>query len=286
MSKIKIAIFWSAVFCSFIGILYCTQKAPKPLPKAPVPVAQEVIPNDHFCAAIARRPKPPRAVGVIGRYWTPGQTLKIKFLNGTDAQHKYLMDAVTEWQKSVNLKVNYVTSGATDMRIGFTQGQGSWSYIGLDCKGIPSTQPTMNIGWAGLDVCLHEFGHALGMAHEQSSPKSTICWNKEAVYAALGGPPNNWDKATVDYNVFAVKSPTEAEATTFDPNSIMQYSIPAAWLCPPSNGIQGGRVLSDLDRSFMAAKYPGAIVPPVVQPSVSLPKWQRDSIVKWLVLAK
>jgi hypothetical protein len=134
----------------------------------------------------------------------------------------------------------------------------------------------MNIGWSGLDVCLHEQGHALGMAHEQASPKSAICWNKPAVYAALGGPPNYWSKSTVDFNVFQTLTDTEAQSTAWDANSIMQYSIPAAWLCPPSTGILGGKALSDLDKSFMTTIYPGATPPP--ETGYTVTKAQRNNL--------
>jgi hypothetical protein len=50
---------------------------------------------------------------------------------------------------------------------------------------------------------LHEFGHALGLIHEHQNPVGGIQWNKPAVYADLGGPPNFWGKATVDNNMFA-----------------------------------------------------------------------------------
>jgi hypothetical protein len=243
------------------------------------------VPDSEFCKTISIPEKTSRAVGVRGKFWTVGQTLKIGFIGGTAAQRKYATDGWTEWAKYVNLKFTYPAKGPYDIRIAFNSGDGAWSYIGLDCKTVSASQPTMNIGWSGLDVCLHEEGHALGMAHEQASPKSAICWNKPAVYAALGGPPNYWNKPTVDFNVFQTLTDAEAQATAWDANSIMQYSIPASWLCAPSTGIPGGKVLSDLDKSFMTTIYPG-LAPPPVAGLVSLPGWQRDSLVRWLSAAK
>lgn len=225
-----------------------------------------VVPDSMFCATIAplqkSAGKTSRAVSVRGSLWPIGSTIKIKLIGGSTAQRKYFTDAVAEWAKVVNLKFSFVTSGSADVRCAFITGSGSWSYIGTDAKNIPQTQPTINIGWLGSDVCLHEFGHALGMAHEQSSPNAAICWNKEAVYAALGGPPNNWSRETVDWNVFRTLTAEEAAATVFDPLSIMQYSIPASWLCAPSNGIPGGKVLSALDMLHMSEKYPFQPSPP------------------------
>lgn len=234
------------------------QPPPVPPPaqqNAPAHYVDE-IPDDHFCATIAPMGKTNRAVTMRGRLWDNGATLKIKLLGGNSQQRRYFTDAVLEWEKVVNLKFSYVTTGNADLRVSFVSGSGSWSYVGKDAQGVPQTQATINIGWLGSDVCLHEFGHALGMAHEQASPNSTICWNKEAVYTALGGPPNNWSRETVDWNVFRKLTTQEAEATVFDPASIMQYSVPASWLCPPSSGIPGGKALSALDRQHMSEKYP------------------------------
>mgnify|MGYP000597306604 CR=1 FL=1 len=263
----------------------CVGTTPTP-PQAPQ--AAEVVPPDHFCRSILVEGRKDRAVGVRGKYWPNGATLKVKLLNGSAARRAYFTNAALEWEKIVNLKFSYVTTGAADIRVGFWDGEGSWSYIGTDAKQeTGQANPTINIGWSGSDVCLHELGHALGMAHEQASPKSDIQWNKPVVYAALGGPPNNWSAATVDWNVFRKMTATEADATTFDPASIMQYSVPAAWTFNYPSGIPGGKTLSALDKSFMAGVYPGAIVPPPPPTGiVSLPKWQRDSIQKWMGAAK
>jgi hypothetical protein len=284
-----LAAIWAFSALGF-GLLFqsCTEaKQPPPPPsetQANAPAFYvDPIPNDHFCAAIAPVQKTSRAVTVNGRLWPNGSTLKIKLLGGTEQQRRYFTDAVLEWKKVVNLEFSYVTTGNADLRVSFVAGSGSWSYIGTDAKGIQQAQATINIGWLGSDVCLHEFGHALGMAHEQASPNSTICWNKEAVYAALGGPPNNWSRETVDFNVFRKMTAQEASATVFDPLSIMQYSVPASWLCPPSNGIPGGKVLSALDKRFMGEKYPK---PPNPNTTVCLKPYQRDSIAKWMSEAK
>ncbi len=83
-------------------------------------------------------------------------------------------------------------------------------------------------------MILHEFGHALGLIHEHQNPLGTIKWNKPAVVHDLSGPPNNWDQATIDHNMFEAYPAAEIDGTKLDKTSIMMYPIPASWVTDPS----------------------------------------------------
>jgi hypothetical protein len=154
------------------------------------------------------------------------------------------------------------------IRIGFLQGDGTWSYVGRDViDAAPSpNERTMNFGWniaADLDTPLHEIGHTLGVLHEHQNPNAGIKWNEEAVYNALAQPPNNWDRATTYHNIIRKISPSEVEGSVHDPNSIMHYPFGAGLINHPEqfrSGLHPAGGLSANDIKYMKLFYP-VIVP-------------------------
>lgn len=171
--------------------------------------------------------------------WKKGTVLKVGFLDGESKLHSRVIEAASKWfLEDMNLSLDRAESGEkSHVRIAFNPNGGSWSYIGTDSLLAHPSQPTMNLGWATLDaskedfysVVIHEFGHALGLLHEHNHPEARIEWNKPAVYAELSGPPNNWDKETIDNNVFAKFDESTVITTDFDEVSVMIYTIPDRW---------------------------------------------------------
>jgi Matrixin len=170
-----------------------------------------------------------------------------------------------QWEQYANINFQFVDGKNAVIRISFEQ-DGSWSALGTDAlveEYFPKNEPTMNYGWLTPNseeddyssVVLHEFGHALGMIHEHTSPVNGIQWNKEAVYESLSGPPNRWDKETIDFNMFERYTITQTQFTEFDPHSIMLYSFPKEWTL---NGMSFpvNTVLSEKDKKFISARYP------------------------------
>jgi len=204
-----------------------------------------------------------RAALLKGAQWQTGDKISIRFLEGAPELQARVRAVASEWMKVANLLFEFVTTGPTDIRIAFAQGNGSWSYMGTMCRQIPEPQPTMNFGWltpASDDaelrrVVLHEFGHAVGLIHEHQNPKHAIQWNKPAVIHDLSGPPNNWDAATIENNMFRFYAPDEVSATAVDSTSIMMYPIPASWTLDNfSAGLNGE--LSEEDKSLVSSLYP------------------------------
>lgn len=215
------------------------------------------------------RPQPPgeglRLAADRRKIW-PGEwrVLAVRFLDGDARIQARIAKIAVQWSKHANIRFVFNNAESAPIRVSFNPGA-SWSLIGTDAldSRLGREEPTMNFGWLTpatpneelQRVVLHEFGHALGLIHEHQSPQAQIKWNKDAVYRYYAGPPNHWSKAEVDANVFMRYSEQTANASNFDPHSIMLYPIPPEFT---SGQFQVGwnRTLSARDKEHIAHIYP------------------------------
>ena len=228
-----------------------------------------VIPNELKAAArqaeAMERGAGPELALESRKKWKNGRKLRIRFLDGDTAVQAKVADVAGEWMKHANIHFEFGNDPDAEIRISFRQ-VGYWSAIGTDAlveEYFGKHEPTMNYQGFSTStpdseykrVVLHEFGHALGCIHEHQSPANSIRWDKDQIYRDLGGPPNNWDKATVDHNMFEKYAKEQTNFTAFDPKSIMLYSFPKTWTTDgttfPSN-----TQLSETDRKYMKKQYP------------------------------
>ena len=206
--------------------------------------------------------RPAEIAALTGKLWQPGRVLRARFLDGDAMVQQRLQPFALEWSKFAGITFVFGNDPDAEIRISFKD-RGSWSYIGTDCLSIPKTQATMNFGWLTRTtsdeeysrVVTHEFGHALGCIHEHQNPSTNIPWDKPKVYAFYAGPPNNWSHDQVDINLFETYSRDQTQFSRFDPKSIMLYPIPNDFTIGDFQ-VGWNTVLSDTDKSFIAALYP------------------------------
>lgn len=190
-----------------------------------------------------------------------------------------------------------------DVRIGFQGGRngGYWSLVGddsVDTSIVEPGQASMNFEGFPQDLppdwsatVLHEFGHALGFEHEHQAPtggcEDEFRWEDDpgyrptvdtfgqyvpdsmgrrpGIYTVLGGPPNEWDRATVDHNLRGLRDTRAYRQSAFDPRSIMKYFF-EDWMfksgAESSCFSASNNTLSKTDKTGMAAAYPGAKAKP------------------------
>jgi hypothetical protein len=204
------------------------------------------------------------AVSLVGKNWRPTSTIGVRFLDGSPMQRKKCQQYAEQWLDYANLSMAWGVSRG-EIIVSFAPGP-SYSLIGTDCLAV-THGATLQLGWvtdtsdeaSDRAVILHEFGHALGLGHEQSHPMADIQWDRaraEAYYRLNQG----WDEKTIELNVFDVYGHDQVEHTPYDRTSVMQYPVPAE-LTLDGQGIGFNSTLSDYDQQHVAALYPGKVSP-------------------------
>lgn len=233
----------------------------------------------------------PRRMRLINTYadkWVSGTKLKYYFFKeksdgekveysdgskkwhswgGEEVQKQVVRKAFDLWKKvGIGIEFEEVkTPQEAEIRIGFMEGDGAWSYLGRQILEIPKDERTMNFGWdltsgpEGIDTAVHEIGHTLGFPHEHQNPNAGIVWNEKAVYASLGGPPNNWSREDTYHNIIRKIPANTVQGTKWDHNSIMHYPFEAGLIKEPArfkNGLFPKGGLSTKDIEWVRILYP------------------------------
>ncbi|HEX2834734.1 MAG TPA: M12 family metallopeptidase [Thermoanaerobaculia bacterium] len=186
----------------------------------------------------------------------------------TNAQKDVVRQAFDAWRR-VGIGITFTEvrqRGEAEIRIGFEDGDGAWSYVGRDVLGIGQNERTMNFGWSltrstrEIDTAIHEIGHTLGFPHEHQNPNSGIEWDEEAVYRNLAGDPNFWSRDTTFQNIIRKIEADAVQGSKWDPDSIMEYPFDPGLIRKPAQyfttGLRPAGGLSQRDKTWVKSFYP------------------------------
>ena len=210
------------------------------------------------------------------RKWVNGTHLHYHFLDqpapaawvGAPAQREVVRRAFKAWKDlGIGLDFSEAANRAdAEIRVGFDQSDGSWSYVGRDVidQAPDPAERTMNFGWDlttpyGWVTALHEIGHTLGLPHEHQNPKAGIVWNEQAVLDYFRGPPNNWTDSMIQWNILRKLNLSEVVGSSWDPASVMEYAFPAGLIEQPpafQAGVPVATGLSPVDIQEIRGFYP------------------------------
>jgi len=201
------------------------------------------------------------ANGYARKRWVNGSIVKVRFIGGSTLFRNKVIQYAKTWEPYANITFSFVAdNAAADVKVAF-EDDGYWSYMGTDSR---SATTSMNYGFdASTDetefrrVITHEFGHALGLEHEQSHPDSNIPWNKQAVYNYYMGSPNFWTKSEIDFNVLSVNSRTGLNYNAYDTKSIMHYPVQARFTTNNKVIASNNTTISQGDIAYVRTYYPG-----------------------------
>jgi hypothetical protein len=224
--------------------------------------------------------KTPKGVFNAFKVWTPNYpAIKVCFFSGSRQLRVRIAKIAMEWKGAVpGLPLDFAdlanprlcrSGDVNHIRISFNK-VGYYSLVGTDSVHLQDqTKESMNLQEFDHSppnddefraTVLHEFGHAIGLEHEHQNPlakcRDEFDWPK--IYKYLSGPPNNWSKETVDFNMGALHE-AGLKTTDFDKKSIMLYTFPAFYF---KNGEKSScfnptnTTLSGGDGSLVGKMYP------------------------------
>jgi hypothetical protein len=252
----------------------------------------------RFLASASNRSQDAELEAVVQRELTwPDNQVRVCFLDGGPEARDHVAEVAQRWTESTGLQFDFGPAGSrsscaagqpANVRVSFV-GLGYWSVVGIEANQIDAKKQTLNLqgmnktAFTAEDdgIILHEFGHAIGFEHEHQSPVS-VCekeFDWDYLYKAMG-----WSKQKVDINMRQLQPSSKLLTTTFDPGSVMLYSLDKEAFKDPATAkcyiAKPNDAISALDREAAATVYPVRVsaAPGPLKRSLSAPK-RRDAAV-------
>lgn len=198
--------------------------------------------------------------------WKAGQIIKVYFLNGSEKERGEVEHHAREWEKYGNFRFEFHQEPKTKKEhtilIKFEKqqpGVAGWSTLGAGTESTTAHSMSFYPGISGASTVQHEFGHALGLHHEQINPAGALDWIPEKAYKYFQDN-FKWNRQKTDEEIFQKQTDKYYNWTAFDHESTMGYYIPGE-LFKSGTPLGHSFNLSDGDKEGIAKMYPGRQAP-------------------------
>jgi hypothetical protein len=204
--------------------------------------------------------------------WENNHTLIVTYLDGTPDYKAEVERFSQEWAKYANINFAFYSniddlpySKNADVVISFND-QGNNSFIGKDSRSLAKKgKKTMNLSIFKKEeninerrfIVLHEFGHALGLAHEHLRTDRNFYLDENKAYEYCE-KIFHFGKEMCLHNMINTISGSKYYLSTYDPQSIMHYSLHPGFF-DNKFSLRNNKSLSLLDKIEIAKIYPGRI---------------------------
>lgn len=225
---------------------------------------KQLLNNEHFFCSTdhssERRISSSRGISTRTNLWDVGQTIRVRFMNGTSKEKNEVKRYVKDLERYANLKFRFLDHGASDIRIKFVEEGSSYSAVGTHSLHRPQDEHTMQFGtYKSNDiterVILHEFGHAIGLWHEHNHPEREfeLRPDLEEYLRDLG-----WPEESISFyvgNVSYTLPKDEVLFCKYDSKSLMHYPVEREHTLN-NYEVPFNETLSKQDKEYIQQLYP------------------------------